>query len=144
LDERLDAPATRGGNETILVVEDNASLRRIVLRQLTEAGYHVLDAPDAQAAMAILLGADPIDMMLTDIVMPGEMDGRELAQSAVAHRPTLKVLLTSGFPEIRSGGSGARAAGNRLLTKPYRKDELRRAVREVLDDAGVAPGQQPR
>ena len=143
-DEGLDAPATRGGTETILVVEDNASLRRIVLRQLSEAGYHVFDAPDAQAAMAILLGPEPIHMMLTDIVMPGDMDGRELAHAAVAHRPALKVLLTSGFPEVRNSGSGARAQGNRLLIKPYRKDELRRAVREVLDDPGAGMGQPPR
>jgi signal transduction histidine kinase/ActR/RegA family two-component response regulator len=143
-DERLDTPATRGGNETILVVEDNASLRRIVLRQLTEAGYHVLDAPDAQAAMAILQGPGSIDMLLTDVVMPGDMDGRELAQAAVVLRSTLKVLLTSGFPEVRGGGSGPRPPGSRLLIKPYRKDELRRAVREVLDDPAVAAGQTPR
>jgi YesN/AraC family two-component response regulator len=82
--------------------------------------------------------------MLTDVVMPGDMDGRELARAAVVHRPTLKVLLTSGFPEARGSSSGVRSPGNRLLIKPYRKDELRRAVREVLDDPGVAPSQQPR
>jgi PAS domain S-box-containing protein len=143
-DERPETLASRGGNETILVVEDNASLRRIVLRQLSEAGYRVLDAPDAQAAMEIIASPEPIDMLLTDIVMPGDMDGRDLAHAAVARRPMLKTLLTSGFPEVRWGGSGTPRPGSRLLIKPYRKDELRRTVREVLDDPSAGASQAAR
>ena len=122
-----------GGSETILVVEDNAGLRRIVMRQLRDAGYQVLEAQDAEAAMAVIDSPVPIHLLLTDIVMPGAMDGRDLARVAVARRPTLKVLLTSGFPDARLGSTTSRTG--RLLSKPYRKEELRRAVREVLDEA---------
>ena len=115
------------------MVEDNAGLRRIVVRQLGEAGYRVLEAPDAEAAMTIIDSPEPIHLLLTDVVMPGAMDGRDLARVAVARRPPLRVLLTSGFPDARWSGTGART-GSRLLSKPYRKEELRRAVREVLDE----------
>jgi PAS domain S-box-containing protein len=139
-EDHSDEPASRGGSETILVVEDNAGLRRIVMRQLGEAGYRVLEAPDAEAAMTIIDSAEPIHLLLTDVVMPGAMDGRDLARVAMARRPSLRVLLTSGFPDARWSGSPSRT-GSRLLSKPYRKEELRHAVREVLDEPrlGGAP-----
>ncbi len=133
-DERSAEPASRGGSETILVVEDNAGLRRIAVRQLSEAGYHVQQAPDAAAAMEFIESSEPIHLLLTDIVMPGEMDGRDLARVAMRRRPQMKVLLTSGFPDARFPGPGSRSPGSRLLSKPYRKEELLRAVREVIDD----------
>ena len=80
-EERSEQPASLGGSETILVVEDNASLRRIVVRQLSEAGYRVLEAPDAAAAMTIIDSSEPIHLLLTDVVMPGAMDGRDLARA---------------------------------------------------------------
>jgi CheY-like chemotaxis protein len=83
--------------------------------------------------MVILREPDPIHLLLTDIVMPGAMDGRELSRAALRLRPQLRILLTSGFPDGRLGGSMP-LAGGRLLSKPYRKEELRRAVREVLDE----------
>ena len=93
----------------------------------------------AVVAAANSLGG-PIHLLLTDVVMPGAMDGRDLARVAVGRRPMLRTLLTSGFPDARWGGSTARA-GSRLLSKPYRKEELRRVVREVLDEGrlGVGP-----
>jgi CheY-like chemotaxis protein len=136
-EERSDQPASLGGSETILVVEDNTGLRRIVVRQLGEAGYRVLEAPDAEAAMTIIESPEPIHLLLTDVVMPGAMDGRDLARVAVARRPLLRTLLTSGFPDARWGGLGSRTGG-RLLSKPYRKEELRRVVREVLDEPRLA------
>ena len=132
-EERVEEAASLGGSETVLVVEDNAGLRRIVVRQLSDAGYHVLEAPDAEAAMSILREPESIDLLLTDIVMPGAMDGRELVHIASALRPRLRSLLTSGFPDARWSGSPLRTGG-RLLSKPYRKEELRRAVREALDE----------
>jgi PAS domain S-box-containing protein len=138
VDERPQELASSGGSETILVVEDNAGLRRIVVRQLSDAGYHVLEAPDAEAAMVIIETPERIHLLLTDIVMPGEMDGRELARAAVARRPLLRTLLTSGFPDARWGSSTSRTGG-RLLSKPYRKEELRRAVREALEEPLPTP-----
>jgi PAS domain S-box-containing protein len=132
-DNRSEQPAPPGGTETILVVEDNAGLRRIVVRQLREAGYRVLEAADAEAAMTVIDSPEPIHLLLTDIVMPGAMDGHDLAQVAATRRPGLRTLLTSGFPDARLGASGPRC-GARLLSKPYRKQDLRRAVREVLDE----------
>ncbi len=131
--DRTAEPASRGGTETILVVEDNAGLRRVVVRQLSEAGYRLFEAQDADAAMTILDGPEPIHLLLTDIVMPGSMDGRDLARVAVRCRPSLKVLLTSGFPDARLAGAGGPTSHSRLLSKPYRKDELQRAVREAID-----------
>jgi PAS domain S-box-containing protein len=134
LDERQDETAPLGGSETVLVVEDNAGLRRIVVRQLSEAGYRVLEAADAEAAMTIIESPELIHLLLTDIVMPGAMDGRDLARVAAVRRPLLRTLLTSGFPDARWSGATPRTGG-RLLSKPYRKEELRRAIREVLDEA---------
>ncbi len=131
--ERSTKPAWRGGSEAILVVEDNAGLRRIVVRQLSEAGYRVLEAPDAATAMGLIEGPEPIHLLFSDIVMPGEMDGRDLARAAVERRPMINVLLTSGFPDGRLPGTASRSSGSRLLIKPYRKEELLRAVREAID-----------
>ena len=127
-------PATlaRGGGETILAVEDNLSLRLVVARQLKELGYRVLEADDGNKALTILHN-EPVDLLFTDIVMPGGMSGYDLAKAAMAGWPLLKVVLTSGFPDATFNGGVAPAAKIRLLSKPYRKDDLARALREVLD-----------
>jgi PAS domain S-box-containing protein len=121
-----------GGSETILVVEDNEGIRRAVRRQLTQLGYRVIEAETADAALEVL-AAERVVLLLTDIVMPGAMDGIELARTAMARWPELKVILTSGFPEYRLGDNGEARAGLKLLGKPYRRDELARALREALD-----------
>jgi CheY-like chemotaxis protein len=129
-----------GGSETILIVEDNEGIRRVVTRQLTRLGYRVIEAEDAAAALN-LLDAEEIALLFTDIVMPGAMDGIELAREAMARWPGLKVVLTSGFPELRLSGDADALAGLRLLSKPYRRDELARALREALD-GGQSGGEQ--
>jgi len=127
------APAAlvRGSGETVLAVEDNASLRRVVVRQLTELGYHVLEAEDSQTALRILEG-ERVDVLFTDIVMPGGASGYEIAGRVLARWPQIKVVLTSGFPENRANGD-PHARGLRLLSKPYRRDDLGRLIRDVLD-----------
>jgi CheY-like chemotaxis protein len=120
------------GHETVLAVEDNEGLRRVLVRQLKDLGYRVLEAADAQAAMEILRRDEKIDLLFTDIVMPGGMNGSELARSAETLRKDLKVLFTSGFPEAAFGTNGALPPGAVLLGKPYRKDELARRLRESL------------
>jgi CheY-like chemotaxis protein len=132
-DGQPEAVASLGGNETILVVEDNAGLRHVLLRQLGAVGYRVIEAADAEAAMAAIEGPEPIDLLLTDIVMPGKMDGRGLITAAVAQRPLLRILMTSGFPGPRLGSSATDQASGPILSKPYRKEKLRRMVREVID-----------
>ena len=118
-----DAKRPRQGDETVLAVEDNEGLRRVVVRQLKELGYRVLDAADGAAALKIL-EREPVDLLFTDIMMPGGMSGYDLAKTAVARWPSLKVLLTSGFPETKLNGNGNASVKMHLLTKPYRKDDL--------------------
>jgi PAS domain S-box-containing protein len=123
----------RGQGETVLVVEDSEPLRRVVVRQLNELGYEVIEADGADAALTIL-GRRPVALVFTDIVMPGELDGFGLASSVLRRWPSTKVLLTSGFPEAKINGKlGAAASSARLLGKPYRTDGLARVVREVLE-----------
>jgi PAS domain S-box-containing protein len=123
----------RAGGQTVLVVEDNAALRRVALRQLTDLGYGVAEAECASAALAIL-ERGKIDLMFSDVVMPGKLDGFALAQHVTRFWPSVKIVLTSGFPETRLCGTfGEPTSAARLLIKPYRKDELARAIREALD-----------
>ncbi len=129
-----------GGGETVLVVEDNAGLRRVALRQLAELGYRGLEAENSDKAIA-LLESERIDLLFTDIVMSGGLDGFELARLAVKTWPPLKVVLTSGFPEAKTNGKlGLYALSARLLIKPYRKDELARILRAALDAGGDEGG----
>jgi PAS domain S-box-containing protein len=126
------APETSGGSETVLLVEDNEAMRRVARRQLDALGYRVLEAGEAAAALEILAG-DRIDLLFSDIVMPGGVSGFDLARSAIDRWPHLKVLLSSGFPEARLNGSSDAIDGIRLLSKPYRREDLARALRESLD-----------
>jgi PAS domain S-box-containing protein len=128
---RVIAPAV-GGTETILLVEDNAAMRGVAHRQLTELGYRVVEAEGATAALAAM-ETQPFELLFSDVVMPGELNGFDLAQIAMSRYPALKVLLTSGFPEARVAGNGKTPNGMRLLSKPYRRAELARTLREILD-----------
>ena len=95
---------------------------------------------DANEALGLLMTAQPVELLFTDIVMPAGMDGMDLAREAVARYPNLKVLLTSGFHEARLDRDEPPARHMRLLSKPYRKQELARAIREVLDGDDAMPG----
>ena len=125
------AKVAQGSHETVLVVEDNEGLRRVVLRQLNDLGYRVIEAQDGPTALKIL-ESEPVDLLFTDIMMPGGMSGYELATRAVARWPALKVLLTSGFPQTKLNGNDNSPVKMELLTKPYRKDDLAQALRNVL------------
>jgi PAS domain S-box-containing protein len=124
-------PLTRGAGEAVLVVEDNPGMRRVVLRQLRELGYRALECDSAAAAIE-LLQRDPVDLLLTDIVMPGGLDGVELARIARGRWPHLKIILTSGFPQARVDANGGGTLS--LLSKPYRKEELAAALRTALEE----------
>jgi CheY-like chemotaxis protein len=115
------------GNERILVVEDNAELRSIAVRQIRDLGYEVAEASNGLAALEILRTAQPVDLLFTDIMMPGGLDGPTLAREALKLRPQLKVLFTSGFADGRS------EADFPLLQKPYRKPELAVRLRAALE-----------
>jgi signal transduction histidine kinase len=120
-----------GHGEVVLAVEDNAALRRIVARQARELGYRVLEAENAVAALA-LMERERVDLLFTDLVMPGELSGLELARAAAGRWPHIRVVLTSGFSEAKINANLDTAAA-RLLTKPYRKEDLALALHAALD-----------
>jgi PAS domain S-box-containing protein len=124
------APAA-GGAETILLVEDDKLVLRYAHDQLVALGYRVFQAADGAKALEIIRTAQTIDLLFTDMVMPG-MSGRQLAEQAVAIRPSLKVLYTSGYVENGIVHEGRLDPGVHLLGKPYRREELARRVREIL------------
>ena len=129
-------PTTLGGNERILLVEDNDGMREIAETQLRALGYSVITASGAAEALGILRSREPIDLLLTDIVMPGGLDGRELALRAIEVRPTIKVLFTSGFTEAAVAASIQREFGSAMLSKPYRHADLAQRLRAILAGAG--------
>jgi CheY-like chemotaxis protein len=129
--EAVPAEVVRGGGETVLAVEDNPSLRRVVVRQLSELGYRVLEAETAAAALE-LLEHEPVAVVFTDVVLPGGISGYELARKVVGRWPAINVVLTSGFPENHFSADGA-PSNLRLLSKPYGKEDIARVIREALD-----------
>ncbi|HVZ01383.1 MAG TPA: response regulator [Dongiaceae bacterium] len=122
--------AARGG-ESVLVVEDNDGVRQMVVRQLKELGYRVEAVAEAGAAISAIERGAGIDLVFSDVVMPGEMNGIKLAAEIERRWPRIKVLLTSGFPEAAlSRTNGENRA--KILSKPYRTDQLSRAISELL------------
>jgi PAS domain S-box-containing protein len=120
------------GTETILIVEDQADVRNIAVAMLSSLGYHTLIAEEAGGALEILMSDAVVDLLFTDVVMPG-MSGIELAQSGRALRPGLKVLFCSGYREGAMRDSGESADGDAWIAKPFRRRRLAERVREVLD-----------
>src|SRR6267378_3111158 len=126
----------RGGDETVLLVEDAAPVRTLARRSLEARGYRVLEAPDGPAALALSAShGGGIDILVNDVVMPG-MSGRELAERLAPQRPTMKVLYTSGYTDDTMVRQGVLNAGVAFLQKPFVPDTLTRKVREVLDGPG--------
>ena len=118
--------------QVILVVEDDAAVRATVIMQLARLGYAVREADGAQAALSIIDGPERIDLMFTDVVMPGGMNGKELAVEARLRRPGLPILFTSGYPGTSQDDRVAFAADDVVLGKPYHRRDLARALRQVL------------
>jgi PAS domain S-box-containing protein len=125
-----DMGAMPRGAETILVVEDDARVRRVTTARLRSLGYDVIEADNGKAALALLSARPGIAMIFTDVVMPGGMNGDEVAEAALTARPDLKVLFTSGYaePAVARQGLGAGA----WLKKPYTAAELAEKIREIL------------
>jgi signal transduction histidine kinase len=126
-----------GGQETVLVVEDDEMVRRYACQQLRSLGYRVIDVDNGVAALALIEQRTDFDLLFTDVVMPGGMNGRALADAARKLRPGLRVLYTSGYTENAIVHHGRLDAGVLLLAKPYRLAELARAVRSALFQAAV-------
>ncbi len=134
LSDQKAIPVT-GGTETVLVVEDDDGVRETSVALLTDLGYRVLKAHDAQSAFAIVSSGVQIDLLFTDVVMPGPMRSTELARKAKAQFPGIAVLFTSGYTENSIVHGGRLDAGVDLLSKPYTREALARKVRHVLNNA---------
>lgn len=122
-----------GGSETVLVVEDDEDVRATAVELLSELGYHVLRANDAASGWAIIESGVRIDLLFSDVVMPGPMQSRELARKAKERLPGLAVLFTSGYTENAIVHGGRLDEGVELLSKPYTREDLARRVRQCLD-----------
>ena len=125
--------AAPGGSETILVVEDSATVRGVAVGMLRGLGYSVLEAEDGHAALAILKQPAAIDLLFTDLIMPNGINGQELLRQARALRPGLRAMFTSGYSEQFLKDRNSAEADVPLLNKPYRRHALADAVRGVLD-----------
>jgi signal transduction histidine kinase/CheY-like chemotaxis protein len=121
-----------GGTETILVVEDDPNVRGTVVDMLTELGYNVLKSSDAQSALNVLESGVHIDLLFSDVVMPGPLRSVDMARRAREMLPSLEVLFTSGYTENAIVHGGRLDAGVALISKPYRRDALARKVRSML------------
>jgi PAS domain S-box-containing protein len=129
----LAATPSPSGSETLLIVEDEEDVRQIACRVLAGLGYRILQAGDGKAALALVDSDVSIDLLFTDVVLPGGMNGPEIARRALARRPGLKVLYTSGYTGNAIQQLDALATPVRLITKPYPIDELAQTVRALLD-----------
>jgi CheY-like chemotaxis protein len=138
--------AEYSGSERILVVEDDELVRTHVTAQLRDLGYRVVAVKNGPEALEALRQIADIDLLFTDVVMPGGLNGRQLAEEALRLRPGLPVLFTSGYTENAIVHHGRLDPGVNLLNKPYRRRDLATKVRKALSpDAGAgSAGRRPR
>jgi len=133
IDNRLKTPDLPQGDETILIVDDEVDLLYLADKYLTELGYKTYQAENASQALEILEQHEDIDCLFTDVVMPGGMNGYELAQIATEKNPGLKALITSGFTSKTISQKGRIPFSTQVLSKPYRKANLAHQIRLTLD-----------
>jgi len=130
--EVANAEGVEGGHETILVVEDDDLVRSFVVGQIKSLGHATLAAINAAEALAVIESPREIDLLFTDMIMPGSMNGRQLADAALQRRAALKVLFTSGYSQETIIHHGHLDEGVLLLAKPYRTSDLARMIRAAL------------
>ena len=130
--EAASVASIEGGDETILVVEDDNLVRTFVLAQIRSLGYLTLEAVNAAEALVVIDSPQKIDLLFTDMIMPGSMNGRQLADAALQRRDSLKVLFTSGYSNEAIIHHGHLDAGVLLPAKPYRKSDLAHMIRAAL------------
>ena len=129
-----DTAESESNGETILVVEDDRDVRAMTVTLLESLGYKVFWAADGESAHSVLQREDHIDLLLSDVVLPGDVSGPKIAEAALRRRPELKVLFMSGYAEdvVRRQASGS-ASDIDLLPKPFRRGDLARKVRETIE-----------
>ncbi len=126
--------AERG--DTVLVVEDEPVVRDLIVEVLGDLGYTALQAADARAGLALLRAPGRIDLVISDVGLPGGLDGRQMVDAARPHRPDLKVLFITGYAENATFGNGHLEPGMRMITKPFPVEALAARVREMIAGDG--------
>jgi len=127
-----EKPVTGEQQKTILVVDDDDMVRKSVIAQMKSLGYSTIEASNPDIALEVIERDDPIDLLFSDIVMPGSIDGIELARRTRQRRPTLRILLTSGYPDLKTARAEEAHTQWEVLKKPYRRSDLQAALREIL------------
>jgi CheY-like chemotaxis protein len=127
-----EKPVTGEQQKTILVVDDDDMVRKSVIAQMKSLGYSTIEASNPDIALEVIERDEPIDLLFSDIVMPGSIDGIELARRTRQRRPTLRILLTSGYPDLKTSRAEEAHTQWEVLKKPYRRSDLQAALREIL------------
>jgi PAS domain S-box-containing protein len=131
-DEPIDAETVQpGGGETVLVVDDEATVRMLVKEVLHERGYQILEAEDGNAGLEILRSNRRIDLLVTDVGLPGGLNGRQLADAAILLRPDLKILFITGYAENAVIGEGRLKPGMHIMIKPFSLEVLGKRISEI-------------
>jgi len=125
----------RGDGETVLVVDDEPAVRMLVVEVLEELGYHALEAEDGTLGLKVLQSGGRVDLLVTDVGLPGGMNGRQLADAALVARPDLKILFITGYAENAVVGAGHLKPGMHIVTKPFSLETLGRRIREIISIA---------
>jgi len=126
------APAARTG-ETVLVVEDEPVVRGVLIEVLHDLGYHALEAVDGREALGLLRGHWQLDLLITDVGLPGGMNGRQLADLAREQRPGLKVLFVTGYADAAGLSGDVLEPGMALIAKPFETGSLARRIRALIE-----------
>ncbi len=133
LTEHLPEPTRADENETVLLVDDEPLIRMIAAEALQELDYTVIEAYDGASALKVLNSTQKIDLLITDVGLPGGMNGRQIADAARESRPELRVLFVTGYAEKAVLNHGHLETGMQILTKPFQMDQLGRKVRELIE-----------
>jgi CheY-like chemotaxis protein len=132
-DPRTDTVIEPGDGETVLVIDDEETVRMLVSEVLEEHGYISIEAPDGAAGLKILQSDTRIDLLITDVGLPGGINGRQVADAARITRPHLKVLFITGYAENAAVGNGHLGPGMEIMTKPFVMTELGSKIRTLID-----------
>jgi PAS domain S-box-containing protein len=133
-DQAVESPLfDHGGGETVLVIDDEPTVRMLIVEVLAEAGYHPIEADDGPSGLKILQSDLRIDLLITDVGLPGGMNGRQVADAARTTRPDLKVLFVTGFAENAVVGNGHLDAGMEIITKPFAMADLADKINQMLE-----------
>ena len=129
---QLDQAPKAGAGETVLVVDDEPSVRMLVAEVLDELGYSAIEASDGISGLKVLRSDVRIDLLITDVGLPGGLNGRQMADAARTNRPDLKVLFITGYAENAAIGNGHLERGMHVLTKPFAMDMLAARIRSII------------